>query len=203
MMSYTIKTNHLWVFHTCALSILLPYFWWSWSCSKSGRGWSWSCLEMELKRTSLTFIATCQMFFWSCYPSQYQSFRSSRRGDLISLSWGSKMLETPIFRNKFNVAGTFTNLENVFRWYLRGIFPPITCSTLVLAKEVPMSALNAGRGSNFEMGRHLRVDRGQNFSRSGMRRQLFLLHLSDAAVGFSVTLSGIQFNPMHCIGGAS
>ena len=66
----------------------------------------------------------------------------------------------------------------------------------MLAKEVLRSALNAGRGSNFEMGRHLRVDRGQNFSRSGMQRQLFLLHLSDAAVGFSVTLSGIQFNQM-------
>ena len=62
------------------------------------------------------------------------------------------MLETPLlttFATK-SIAGTF--LKNVIQRYLQGISPPITCSTLVLAKEVLRSALNAGRGSNFELG---------------------------------------------------
>ena len=47
------------------------------------------------------------------------------------------MLETPLLTTfaTESIAVTFPNLKNVIHRYLQGISPPITCSTLVLARE--------------------------------------------------------------------
>ena len=66
------------------------------------------------------------------------------------------MLETLLlttFATKSIAAGHISQKSYPTR-YLRGIFPPITCSTLVLAREgiAEVSIERIGRGSNFEPG---------------------------------------------------